>query len=42
MAESLSSRLAKIVLPESTGGEVRLGSLWERNPAVVVYLRHYG
>jgi prostamide/prostaglandin F2alpha synthase len=42
MAESFSSRLANVVLPESGGREVRLGSLWENNPAVIVFLRHYG
>lgn len=42
MADSISAKLANIVLPESGGGEVRLGSLWENNPAVIVFLRHYG
>ncbi|MFZ1919035.1 MAG: hypothetical protein WAU58_15785 [Terriglobales bacterium] len=42
MAESFSAKLANIVLPEAGGGDVRLGSLWETNPAVVVFLRHYG
>ncbi len=42
MAESFSVKLANIVLPEAGGGDVRLGSLWERYPAVIVLLRHYG
>jgi hypothetical protein len=42
MPESISGKLAQIVLPESQGGEVRLGSLWENNLAVIVFLRHYG
>ncbi len=42
MAESFSAKLANLVLPEAGGGEVRLGSLWEKAPAVVVFLRHYG
>jgi len=42
MADTVSAKLAKIVLPEAGGGEVRLGSLWEKNPAVIVFLRHYG
>jgi hypothetical protein len=42
MAESISAKLANIVLPEAAGEEVRLGSLWERSPAVIVFLRHYG
>ncbi|MGH9582121.1 MAG: hypothetical protein ACRD4O_04205 [Bryobacteraceae bacterium] len=42
MAGSISTKLANIVLPESGGVQVRLGSLWENNPAVIVFLRHYG
>jgi hypothetical protein len=42
MAESFSGRLADILLPESRGAQVRLGSLWENNPAVIIFLRHYG
>ncbi|MGB9202824.1 MAG: hypothetical protein WCB94_02490 [Terriglobales bacterium] len=42
MAESFSAKLANVVLPEADGGEVRLGSLWERDNAVIVFLRHYG
>ena len=42
MAESFSAKLANVVLPDAAGGDVRLGSLWENDPAVVVFLRHYG
>ena len=42
MASTLSAGLAPIVLPDADGSEIRLGSLWERQPAVVVFLRHYG
>ncbi len=42
MRENLSKRLAGIVLPEAGGKEIRLGSLWEKQAAVVVFLRHYG
>lgn len=42
MAASLSESLSPIVLPDADGTEVRLGSLWERGPAVIVFLRHYG
>jgi hypothetical protein len=31
-----------IVLADAGGLQVRLGALWERQPAVVVFLRHYG
>jgi hypothetical protein len=42
MAESLSSKLAGLTLPDPDGRMVRLGSLWSDRPAVVVFLRHYG
>jgi hypothetical protein len=42
MAESYSSKLADITLPDLDGKMVRLGSLWTDHPAVVVFLRHYG
>ena len=42
MASTLSGALADISLPDTDGREVRLGLLWEQNPAVVVFLRHYG
>jgi hypothetical protein len=38
----LSEALSPIVLPDADGHEVRLGSLWEKSRAVVVFLRHYG
>jgi hypothetical protein len=38
----LAGSLAPIVLPDADGAEIRLGSLWERQPAAVVFLRHYG
>jgi len=42
MPEAISQQLAGIVLPDAFGKSVRLGGLWESNPAVVVFLRHYG
>ena len=42
MEPTLNSRLAMIQLPDSDGREQRLGSLWLRQPAVLVFLRHYG
>ena len=42
MAESYSSKLAGITLPDPEGKTTRLGSLWESGPAVLVFLRHYG
>jgi len=42
MAETFSSKLAGLSLPDVDGNTVRLGSLWTSAPAVVVFLRHYG
>ena len=42
MAQSFSSRLAEISLSDPEGKQVRLGSLWAKRPAVIVFLRHYG
>lgn len=42
MTSTLNSRIAMINLPDSDGRELVLGSLWLRQPAVVVFLRHYG
>jgi hypothetical protein len=39
---SLAATLNPIVLPDAEGRPVRLGSLWESRPAVIVFLRHYG
>jgi hypothetical protein len=42
MPDSLSAALADISLPDCDGTETRLGSLWAAQPAVIVFLRHYG
>ena len=42
MPSSIASRLAEITVPGVDGNLIRLGSLWETSPAVVVFLRHYG
>ena len=42
MSESLGAALSGITLPDTDGNEVRLGSLWQEGPAIVVFLRHYG
>lgn len=42
MARSLSAALADIVLPDADDRDVRLGTLWEKRPAAIVFLRHYG
>ena len=37
-----ASELADVVLPDQDGNEVRLGDLWQDQPALLVWLRHYG
>jgi len=37
-----ASDLADLVVKDLEGEDVRLGSLWEDRPAVLVWLRHYG
>jgi hypothetical protein len=34
--------LADVVLPDQDGSDVRLGDLWADQPALLVWLRHYG
>jgi hypothetical protein len=41
-APARADELADVVLQDSAGEDVRLGSLWEQRPAVLVFLRHYG
>ena len=42
MESTINSRIANIQLPDTDGNEMRLGSLWQTQPAVLVFLRHYG
>jgi hypothetical protein len=42
METTFSNKLAFITLPDCDSHETRLGSLWDKRPAVVVFLRHYG
>ncbi len=42
MHKTLSAKLSQVVLPDSEGQQIRLGSLWEKQPCVVAFLRHYG
>jgi hypothetical protein len=39
---SIAAALVDVTLPDADGQVVRLGSLWESTPAVLVFLRHYG
>ena len=38
----LSATSYLIALPDSDGKEIRLGSLWAGQAAILVFLRHYG
>lgn len=37
-----SGAVADLTVLDTDGNEVRVGSLWEEGPAVIVWLRHYG
>lgn len=39
---SVVRKLAAIELPSATGEDVRLGTLWEHKPVVLVFIRHFG
>jgi hypothetical protein len=39
---TVDSALASLTLPDSDGNEHRLGELWERRPAVLLFIRHFG
>jgi hypothetical protein len=41
-APKTAEALADVTLPDQDGNEVRLGDLWESQPALLVWLRHYG
>jgi hypothetical protein len=34
--------LEDVVVQDLRGDDVRLGNLWSRHPALLVFLRHYG
>ena len=38
----IATKLAGIELEDWRGESVRLGSLWERQPIVLVFIRHFG
>ncbi len=42
MAETLSARLGLLELEDADGNKVRLGPLWADQPAVIIFLRHWG
>ena len=41
-AAVVPAEAAALELEDADGGRVRLGSLWAEQPAVVVFLRHFG
>ena len=42
MTAPISAALASLVLPDLYGVERRLSEFWKQDPAVFVFLRHYG
>ena len=41
-ASANAGAIENIELPDTDGEPVRLGSLWEAEPVLLVWLRHYG
>lgn len=42
MAERVDPKLAEIEVEDADGKRVRLGDLWKKRPALLVWLRHFG
>jgi len=42
LAVRVSTRLAGIELSDWRGEKLRLGSLWQERPVVLVFIRHFG
>jgi hypothetical protein len=40
--EKAITRLGKVEVEELDGSSLALGTLWEKRPAALVFLRHYG
>ena len=38
----MAKDLEGLVLPDADGAPVRLGSLWQERPVVLVVMRHFG
>ena len=38
----IDPQLASLEVKDPDGSSVRLGSLWEQQPAVLVWVRHFG
>jgi len=37
-----TDRLTNVFVLDTDGQEVRLGTLWQEQPVVLVFVRHYG
>ncbi len=42
MAERVDPKLAEIEVTDVDGQKVRLGDLWRKHTALLVWLRHFG
>jgi hypothetical protein len=42
MGTSIAAALADLTLPDADGAPQRLGDLWTRGPAILIFLRHFG
>ena len=42
MADTLATRLAELTVQDGEGRAITLGGYWDRRPAVLAFVRHFG
>ena len=42
MGDTLATRLARLTVQDGEGRAVTLGGFWDRRPAVIAFVRHFG
>ena len=42
MADTLAARLARLTVLDGEGRTVALGGFWDKRPAVLAFVRHFG
>lgn len=42
MGKNTAEALADLTVLDTSGGVVRLGDLWQKEPVALVFVRHYG
>ena len=42
MADTVATRLARLAVLDDEGRAITLGGYWDRRPAVLAFVRHFG